>query len=52
MQNTLAIARQKAEEKRAEAEANREEKLSKVLEIGKVMKIFGRNPSKRSFFKP
>ncbi|XP_020574826.1 remorin 4.1-like [Phalaenopsis equestris] len=52
MQNEVAIARQKAEERRAESEAKREERLGKVIEIARVMKIFGRDPSKRSFFKP
>ncbi|KAG0455187.1 hypothetical protein HPP92_024146 [Vanilla planifolia] len=50
--NEVAVARQRAEERRAEAEATRAEKVGKVLEIARVMKVFGREPSsKRSFFK-
>ncbi|PKU69816.1 Remorin [Dendrobium catenatum] len=52
MQNEVAVARQKADERKAEAEAKREEKLGKVMDIARVMKVFGRDPSKRSFFKP
>lgn len=51
MQNEVAVARQKAEEKRASMEAKRGEKMAKVLEMAKLMKIVGRAPSKRSFFK-
>ncbi|KAJ6843475.1 uncharacterized protein M6B38_296810 [Iris pallida] len=50
MRNDVAVARQKAEEKRASVEAKRGEKLARVLELGKLMKIVGKPPSKRSFF--
>ncbi|XP_020240995.1 remorin 4.1-like [Asparagus officinalis] len=52
MQNDVAIARQKAEEKRASMEAKRGEKIARVLELAKLMKIVGQSPSKRSFFRP
>jgi len=52
LQNEVAVARQKAEEKRASVEAKRGEKVARVLELAKLMKIVGRAPSKRSFFRP
>lgn len=52
MQNDVAVARQKAEEKRASMEAKRGEKLARVMELAKLMQIVGRAPTKRSFFRP
>lgn len=53
MRNEVAVAKQKAEERRAEAEGRRKEKGGKVMEIASIFKVFGRVPSKRrSFFKP
>ncbi|CAM8892712.1 unnamed protein product [Rhodiola kirilowii] len=46
----IAKAHRKAEEKRASAEAKRETKVAKVLEICNLMRALGRDPSKRSFF--
>ncbi|KAH0450177.1 hypothetical protein IEQ34_020869 [Dendrobium chrysotoxum] len=50
MRNEVAVAKQKAEERRAEAEGRRKEKGGKVMEIASILKVFGRDPSKRSFF--
>lgn len=50
MQNEVAQARRKAEEKRASAEAKRGTKVAKVLEVANLMRAVGRAPSKRSFF--
>lgn len=50
MQNDIAKARHKAEEKRASAEAKRGTKVARVLELANLMKAVGRAPTKRSFF--
>lgn len=50
MQNDVAKARRKAEEKRATAEAKRGTKVARVLEIANLMRAVGRGPTKRSFF--
>ncbi|PKA58240.1 Uncharacterized protein AXF42_Ash012963 [Apostasia shenzhenica] len=51
MRNEVAAARRSAAERRAEAGGRREEKVGRVMELARVMKLFGRDPSKRSFFK-
>lgn len=51
MQNEVAKAHRKAEERRASAEAKRGTKVARVLEIANLMKAVGRAPTKRSFFK-
>lgn len=50
MQNDIAKARRKAEERRASAEATRGTKVARVLEIANLMRAVGRAPVKRSFF--
>lgn len=50
MQNDIAKARRKGEEKRASAEAKRGTKVARVLELANLMKAVGRAPTKRSFF--
>ncbi|XP_058073655.1 remorin 4.1-like [Magnolia sinica] len=50
MQNKVAKAHQKAEEKRASAESKRGMQVAKILELANVMRVVGRDPSKRSFF--
>lgn len=50
MQNDIAKARKKAEEKKASAEARRGTKLARVLEVANLMRAIGRPPVKRSFF--
>lgn len=50
MQNDVAKARRKSEERRATAEAKRGIKMAKVMEIAGLMRAVGRAPTKRSFF--
>lgn len=50
MQNDIAKARRKAEERRASAEAKRGTKVAKIFEIANLMRAVGRAPAKRSFF--
>lgn len=50
MQNDIAKAHRKAEERKASAEARRGTKVAKVYEIANLMKAVGRAPVKRSFF--
>jgi hypothetical protein len=50
MQNDVAKAHRKAQERRASAEAKRGTKIARVLEIANLMRAVGRAPSKRSFF--
>ena len=50
MQNEVAKAHRKAEERRASAEAKRGTKVAKVLEISNLMRAIGRAPTKKSFF--
>lgn len=50
MQNKVAKAHRKAEERRASAEAKRGTKVARVLEIAGLMRAVGRPPSKKSFF--
>ncbi|PKU79738.1 remorin 4.1 isoform X2 [Dendrobium catenatum] len=50
MQNDVARAHRKAEDKRASAEAKRGMKVARVLEVANLLRAVGRAPSKRSFF--
>lgn len=50
MQNDVAKAHRKAEERRASAESKRGTKVAKILEIANLMRAVGRPPAKRSFF--
>ncbi|GMN75695.1 hypothetical protein TIFTF001_056263 [Ficus carica] len=50
MENDIAKARRKSEERRASAEAKRGTKVARVLEICNLMRAVGRAPVKRSFF--
>lgn len=50
MQNDIAKAHRKAEERKASAEAKRGTKVARVLEISNFMRAMGRAPDKRSFF--
>ena len=50
MQNDVAKAHRKAEERKASAEAKRGTKVARVLEIANLMRAVGRAPAKRSFF--
>lgn len=50
MENEVAKAHRKAEERRASAEAKRGTKVAKVIEISNLMRAVGRPPAKRSFF--
>ena len=50
MQNDVAKAHRKAEERSASAEAKRGTKVARVLEIANLMRAVGRAPTKRSFF--
>lgn len=49
MENEIAKAHRKAEERKASAEARRGTKVAKVFEIAHLMKAMGRAPPKRSF---
>lgn len=50
MQNDVAKAHRKAEERRASAEAKRGTKVARVLELANLMRAVGRAPVKRSIF--
>lgn len=50
MQNDIAKAHRKAEERKASAEGKRGTKMARVLEIANFMRAMGRAPSKRAFF--
>lgn len=50
MQNDIAKAHRKAEERRASSEAKRGTKVARVLEIANLMTAVGRAPSKKPFF--
>ena len=50
MENDIAKARRKAEERRASAEGKRGTKVAKILEVANLMRAVGRAPVKRSFF--
>lgn len=50
MENDIAKAHHKAEERRASAEAKRGTKIARVLEVANLMKAVGRSPVKNSFF--
>ena len=50
MQNDVAKAHRKAEERRASAEGRRGTKAAGVLEVANLMRAVGRAPVKRSFF--
>lgn len=49
MENEIAKAHSKAEERRASAEGRRGTKVAKVIEIAHLMKAMGKAPPKRSF---
>lgn len=49
MENEIAKAHRKAEERKASAEARRGTKVAKVFEIAHLMKAMGKPPPKRSF---
>ncbi|MFS7977466.1 putative remorin [Helianthus anomalus] len=50
MENEIAKAHQKAEERRATEEAKRGTKIARVFEVANLMKAVGRAPVKSSFF--
>lgn len=50
MQNDIAKAHRKAEDRRASAEGKRGVKVARVLEVANLMRAVGRPPAKRSFF--
>ena len=50
MQNDVAKAHRKAEERRASSEGKRGTKVARVLEVANLMRAVGRPPIKRSFF--
>lgn len=49
MENEIAKAHQKAEERRASAESTRGTKMARILEVANLMKAVGRSPVKNFF---
>lgn len=49
MENEIAKAHQKAEERKASAESIRGTKMARVLEVANLMKAVGRSPVKNFF---